>query len=171
MGVLIWLICVSFSGFGQGDTTVQKPDLKNISFGDIRWAKSEGQSFWFFHKPTGYFFVSNEFETIPLENGDILAYLFEPGMYVLLPDYTLAIPKKEMEVEAITARSCVFIRNDKGGFRIYDKGLYVQGLIRVGINALHQYVYRNRVSDKRYWIEEQDFIFARIGLPVGILSE
>lgn len=169
-----WLflaIFLPYLALSQADTVVRKPDLSRLQYTDIRWAKSEGLSFWFYHKPSGYFFEKSDFETIPLESGEILVYLFEPGIYLLLPDYPLAEPKKEKQVEAVTGRCCVFIRNIRGGFRIYDKGIYVQGLESVGVNNIHQHVYRSRAYDKRYWIEEYDFTFARIGLPVGIVSE
>jgi hypothetical protein len=39
------------------------------------------------------------------------------------------------------------------------------------MNNQHQYVFRSGLSDKRYWIEEYDFVFGKIAKPVGILSE
>lgn len=145
--------------------------MAHLGPSDIYWTKAEGSSFWFYYKPTHYFFKSDEFETITLENGELMVYLFESGIYLLLPEYINIPANKEQAVEFITARSAVFVRMGRGGFRIYDKGRYVYNVERIGMNNAHQYVYRSGLSDKRYWIEEYDFVFGKISKPVGVLSE
>ena len=166
------MLIIPVLSFSQtSDTSGKRPDMAKLNYQDIHWIKAEGSSFWFYYKPTHYFFTNKEFETIALENGDILIYLFDPGLYLLLPDYTKTEKNKEQDVELITGRSCVFVRRSRGAFWIYDKGQYVSNLERIGMNNQHQYVFRSGLSDKRYWIEEYDFVFGRIARPVGILSE
>ncbi len=170
--ICLLMMIIPVLSFGQAsDTSGTRPDMLKLNYQDINWTKAEGSSFWFYYKPTHYFFTSKEFETIPLENGDILIYLFDAGYYLLLPDYGNTAKNKEQPVEFVTARSCVFVRRSRGAFWIYDKGMYVSNLQSIGVNTLHQYVYRSGLSDKRYWIEEYDFVFGKIAKPVGILSE
>jgi len=168
---LILLLTFPVLSFAQKDTSGKRPDLKTIAYTDINWTKAEGTSFWFYYKPTHYFFKNDEFETITLENGDILTYIYESSLYALLPDYQNTAKNVEQAVEPVTTRSCVFVRLGRGGFKIFDKGKSVFDLERIGLNSIHQYVYRSRFSDKRYWIEEYDFVNGRISKPVGILSE
>lgn len=166
------MMIIPVLSFAQAsDTSGRRPDMSKLNYQDIRFTKAEGNSFWFYYKPTLYFFKNTEFETIVLENGDILIYLFDSGLYVLLPDYTNTEKNKEQAVEFVTARSCVFVRRSRGAFWIYDKGLYVSNLERIGMNNQHQYIFRSGLSDKRYWIEEYDFVFGKIAKPVGVLSE
>jgi hypothetical protein len=76
----------------------------------------------------------------------------------------------EKAVEPITARASVFIRRGTN-FYIIDHGQIVQNLERIGLNSARQYVFRSRLTDKRYWIEESDFLAAPVSRPIGILSE
>ncbi len=153
------------------DTTGQKPDLSKMKYEDIKWAKSEGLSFWFYYKPTQYMFKSNEFETILLENGDILAYIHELQRYVLLPGYLNAEKNKEYGVEPVANSNCVFIRSDVRGYWIYDKGFRVSNIQVLGMNATRQYLLKSGFTDKRYMVDEVDFKFAKLNTPIGILAE
>jgi len=164
MPILVW---------AQKDSAAaKKPDFSRINLTDIKWTRAEGGSFWFYYKPTQYFFTTQEFETRTLDNADVLVYLFEPGYYLLLPDFASAKLNVENAVEPVTSRSAVFVRRGVGAnFYIIDHGLIVQNLERIGINTARQYVFRSRSSDKRYWIEESDFMAAPVSRPVGILSE
>ena len=154
------------------DTVAKRPDLRNTGLDGIKWARAEGGSFWFYHKPSQYFFDSKEFQTITLENGDVLVYLFNPGIYLLLVDFSKAPANAENTAELASSRSCVFVRRARGsGFFILDKGLFVSAIERIGLNTDHQYVFRSRLSDKRYWINESDFLSAPVSKPIGILSE
>ena len=169
--IFLMMIIPVLSSGQAADTSGKRPDMSRLNYEDVKWTKAEGSSFWFYYKPSLYFFKNTEFETIALENGDILIYLFDPGLYLLLPDYTNTEKNKEQPVGFVTARSCVFVRRSRGAFWIYDKGQYVSNLERIGMNTQHQYVFRSGLSDKRYWIEEYDFVFGKIAKPVGILSE
>jgi hypothetical protein len=156
----------------QGDSAAKKPDFRNIHPEDIKWTRAEGGSFWFYYKPTQYFFSDREFQTRTLDNADVLVYLFEPGYYLLLPDFSTAKINMEKAVEPITARASVFVRRGTGAnFYIIDHGQIVQSLERIGLNSARQYVFRSRLTDKRYWIEESDFLAAPVSRPIGILSE
>ena len=174
---LILLLAFPIALFGQSSDTRdssngKKPDLTKISFADVKWAKAEGGSFWFYYKPTQYFFQTKEFQTITLETGDVIVYMYEIGIYLSLPEFPKAVNNGEHGVELASSRSCIFVKRSRGmGFWIYDKGQYVDNLERIGMNTLHQYVYKCSRTDKRYWIEESDFVFAPLGKPVGILSE
>ena len=169
--ILVLALVFPFLSIAQTDTTGRRPDFAKMTYSDIKWTKSKGSSFWFYYKPTQYFFRNTEFQTITLENGDVLVFIFEARIYLLLPAYINTQKNKEKDVEFVTGRSCVFIRSSRAGFLIYDNGLYVSELERVGVNNIHQYLYRSRVSDKRYWIEESDFRFGPLSTPIGILSE
>lgn len=164
-------------GFAQektqtADSIGRRPDLAKMAYEDIKWAKSEGNAFWFYYKPTQYFFKDNEFETISLENGDFMAYIHELQRYVLLPDYLKTEKNKERSVEPIANSSVVFIKINRGRFWIFDHGIYVDHLERVGFNSQdHLYVYRGGKIDKRYWITESDFLYGAMNTPVGIVSE
>jgi hypothetical protein len=150
----------------------KRPDFARMAYTDIKWTKAEGKSFWFYHKPTMYFFKSDEFETISLENGDFMAFIRGFDKYVLLPGYLKADKNVEKDAEPITNSECVFIRINRGRFWIYDRGVYVDHLARVGFNAqTHQYVYRSETSDKRYWIDEKDLLYGPMNTPIGIVAE
>jgi hypothetical protein len=154
------------------DTSGKRPDFQSMVYTDIKWKKSDSSAFWFYYKPTLYFFNNKEFQTIPLETGDYLIYIFELGKYVLLPGYVKAETNVEYDIEIASNRDCVFFRVSRGRFYIFDKGLYVDNLESVGLNnTYHQYVYRSRRTDKRYFINESDFMYGLIGKPVGILAE
>ncbi len=153
------------------DTSGKRPDFSKIVYTDIKWKKAEGNAFWFYYKPTLYFFKDDEFRTIPLESGDFLVYIFDLGKYVLLPAYSMAQKNVEHDIEIASNRDCVFIRLTRGRFWIFDKGIYVDNLERVGLNSIHQYLYRSGRTDKRYWIEESDFLYGPFGIAIGILSE
>lgn len=167
------LVVFPLALFAQRDSSaLKRPDLSKLNVTDLHWRRGEGGSFWFYYRPASYFFESKEFLNRTLDNGDVLIYLFDPGVYVLLPDFVNTEMNKDKEVEGITTRSSVFIRRGPGAnFFILDHGQPVQSLERIGINAARQYVYRSRFSDKRYWIEESDFLSAPISRPVGILAE
>lgn len=154
------------------ETNGKRPDFQSMVYTDIKWKKSDSSAFWFYYKPTHYFFTSKEFQTIPLETGDYLIYIFELGKYVLLPGYVKAETNIEYDIEIASNSDCVFFRLSRGRFYIFDKGLYVDNLESVGLNnTYHQYVYRSRRTDKRYFIDEKDFSYGLIGKPVGILAE
>jgi hypothetical protein len=162
---------------GKPQTTIQdangkRPDFQSMVYTDIKWKKSDSSTFWFYYKPTHYFFTSKEFQTIPLETGDYLIYIFEMRKYVLLPGYVKADTNVEHDIEIATNSDCVFFRLSRGRFYIFDKGLYVDNLESVGLNNTYrQYVYRSRRTDKRYFIDEKDFSYGLIGKPVGIFAE
>lgn len=153
------------------DTTGRRPDISKIAYEDIKWAKSEGNVFWFYYKPNQYFFKNNEFETILLENNDILVYIHELQRYVLLANYGTAEKQKEYPVEPVTNSTNVFIRSELRGYWIYDKGLRVPNLEVVSVNAKRQYLLRSGFTDKQYLIDEVDFKFGRLNTPVGIWSD
>jgi hypothetical protein len=173
------LSALSMLCFGTGktqaaatqDTTGKRPDFTKMSFEDIKWTKAEGSSFWFYYKPTQYFFKDKEFVTIPLQSGDFLVYIHEFDKYVLLPAYQNAKPNVEQAVELAALRPAVFIRLNRSRFVIFDRGQYVYNLERIGINTDHQVVYRSGISDKRYWIDEKDFSYGPMSVPIGIVSE
>ncbi|MES2005937.1 MAG: hypothetical protein V4450_15570 [Bacteroidota bacterium] len=178
----LFLFILPVLGMGQNNpvakTTVsqtepdgKRPNFTEMVLADIKWAKSEGNAFWFYYKPTQYFFKNNEYTTIALENGDIVAYIFELDKYLLLPDFLKAEKNKEQATELASERSAIFIRSGRGRFWIYDKGLAVSSLERIGTNTIHQVVYRSRLSDKRYWIDEGDFQYGLVSKVIGILSE
>ncbi|MDB5210821.1 MAG: hypothetical protein JWQ30_1648 [Sediminibacterium sp.] len=175
--LLLLSLSVVLFGAGKAQTASQnsggkKPDLSKMAYEDIKWAKSEGSAFWFYHKPSQYFFDSREFETISLENGDFIAFIYELDRYVLLPDYLKAGKKVEKAVEPITNSNCVFIRINRSRFWIYDKGKYVDHLESVGFNSTyHQYIYRSATTDKRYFISEKDFLYGPMYTALGITSE
>ncbi len=148
-----------------------RPDMVHLKPSDLKWAKAEGTQFWFYYQPKQYFFKDAEFNTIMLENGETLVYLFEANLYLLLPEFPKATPKKEMAVELASDRSCIFIRNARGRYWIYDHGLYVNNLERIGSNQAHQVICRSRLSDKRYFINESDFYYGPVSKAIGILSE
>lgn len=171
----LWMFCI-VSGKAQTstqqDTSGKRPDFTKMLFTDIKWTKAEGKSFWFYYKPTMYFFKSDEFETISLENGDFMAFIRGFDKYVLLPNYLKAEKNIEKDIEPITNSDCVFIKINRGRFWIYDKGRYVDHLERVGFNSqTHQYVYRSETTDKRYWIDEKDLLYGPMNTPIGIISE
>ena len=153
------------------DSTGQRPDISKIGYDDIRWAKSAGNVFWFYYKPTQYFFKSNEFETILLENNDILVYVHELQRYVLLANYGTAEKEKEYPVEPVANSTSVFLRSDLRGYWIYDKGFRVQNLQVVSVNSRRQYLLKSGFTDKQYMIEEIDFRFGKLNTPIGIWSE
>lgn len=153
------------------DTSDKRPDFTKMLFTDIKWTKAEGSSFWFYYKPTQYFFKDKEFVTIPLQNGDFLVYIYELEKYLLLPAYQNVKNNVEQAVELASIRTSVFIRLNRSRFVIFDRGLYVYNLERIGINTDHQVVYRSGASDKRYWIDEKDFSYGPMSVPIGIVSE
>ena len=145
--------------------------MSQLSLSGVKWAKSEGNQFWFYYQPSMYFFKDTEFNTITLENGEILVYLYEANLYLLLPDYPQAKKQKEENVELASDRSCIFIRSARGRFWIYDHGLYVSNIERMGTNQAHQVICRSRSSDKRYFINESDFYYGPVSKAIGILAE
>jgi hypothetical protein len=154
------------------DTSGKRPDLSKMAYTDIRWMKApEGNAFWFYYKPTQYFFQDKEFETIPMENGDFLIYIYEFDKYVLLTDFKNRERNKEFSVELASNRPSVFVRLNRVRFVIYDRGQYVDNLERIGINTIHQVVYKSGRTDKRYWISESDFLYGPMSVAIGILSE
>ncbi len=175
--LLILSLLVLMIGAGKAQTTTaqdtsgKRPDFTKMSFEDIKWTKAEGSSFWFYYKPTQYFFKDKEFVTIPLQNGDFLVYIYEFDKYVLLPAYQNARPNVEQAVEVASIRPSVFIRLNRSRFVIFDRGQYVYNLERIGINTDHQVVYRSGASDKRYWIDEKDFSYGPMSVAIGIVSE
>lgn len=177
---LVLLLMIPFLSNGQSvhssDTVKsvidKKLDWPKISINDVKWAKAKERSFWFYYKPANKFFESNEFEAIPLENGDMIVFLNAPGIYLLLPGYDKVKEETEQSVELASTGTCIFIKSSRGkGFWIFDRGKNVDNLERIGINNIHQYVYRSRRTDKRYWIEESDFLFGKLSTAIGILSE
>jgi hypothetical protein len=174
MKFLFLLFVLPILSVAQTDTAkTVHPDLNKISYDNVKWTKAEGGSFWFYYKPAQYFFKNNEFETITLDNGDVLVYLYEVGIYLLLDDFAKIPVNTERGVGLASSRNAIFIKRSRGtGFWIYDKGKYVDHLERVGVNnETHLYVYRSGITDKRYFINENDFVFAPLSKAVGILSE
>lgn len=174
MKALLLLLLFPLVSFGQKDASENppKPDLAKISYDDVIWRKAEGGSFWFFYKPTKYFFKPEEFKTISLDNGDLLVYMVEPAIYLLLGDFNKSPVNIDQHVSLGSIRNCIFIRRSRGGFWIYDKGDYVDHLERLGADTEHHTViWRCGRTDKRYFINENDFAFAPLSRPVGILSE
>jgi hypothetical protein len=146
-------------------------NIANFKPEDIKWAKSEGNGFWFYHKPTRYFFKDTEFKAITLESGEVLVYVFIQDKYYLLPEFPSVEKDKEKPVELASAKSSVYIRNTRGRFWIFDRGMYVNELEKIGTNSIHQVVYRSRFSDKRYFIDESDFYYGPVSKAIPILSE
>lgn len=158
--------------FSQADSLGKKPDLAKIDFKDLRWVRSENNTFWFYHKPTEYFLKNTEFETVPLENGDFMIYIHALQQYLLLPGFITAEREKERTVELASDQPCVFIRSAKNRFWIFDRGCYIDNLEPLGLNSQnHVYAYRSRLSDKRYWIRESDFLYGPVSTVIGIVSE
>ena len=149
------------------------PDMSKISKDDIKWTKAEGGSFWFYYKPSMYFFKSNEFKTITLENGDVLVFLVAPGVYLLLQEYSKSPLKVEHGVEVVSTKPCVFVRRSRGlGIYIFDEGLYVDNLQEIGLNRLkHVYVFRSKRTDKRYYVSDTDFLYGPYSKAIPISSE
>ena len=158
---------------GQTDSIGKKPDLNKISYDNVKWTKAEGGSFWFYYKPSQYFFKNTEFETITLENGDVLVYLFEAGIYLLLDEFGKSPINVEHGVYLASSRNCIFVKRSRGsGFWIYDKGIYVDHLESVGLDVANRvFIYRSGRTDKRYFISQNDFDFAPLSKAVGILAE
>ncbi len=121
--------------------------------------------------PPNTFFKTTEFETILLENNDILVYIHELERYVLLAGYGQAEKSKEYPVEPVANSNCVFIRSDLKGYWIFDKGLRVNSLQVLGVNVNRQYTLRSGFTDKRYLVDEVDFKFGKLSTPIGILAE
>ena len=174
--LVLWVFPVL--AFGQPKDSVKQknaahPDMTKISGDDIKWTKAEGGSFWFYYKPSMFFFATNEFNTITLENGDVMIFLFDPGVYLLLPDYGKTPLNVEHGVEVVSTKPCVFVRRSRGlGFYIFDEGLYVDNLQDMGLNAFrHVYVFRSRRTDKRYYVSEPDFLYGPYSKAVPITSE
>jgi intergrase/recombinase len=169
---LLVLLALPLFSFSQGDSVGKKPDLAKIDYKDLKWMKSENNSFWFYYKPTEYFLKNTEFETFPLENGDFMVYIHALQKYLLLPNFTNEQREKEKPVELASDQPCVFIRSTKDRFWIFDRGQYIDKMERVGLNTeKHVYVYRSLISDKRYWIRESDFLYGPVSTVIGIVSE
>jgi hypothetical protein len=169
---LLVMLALPLFGYSQHDSLGKKPDLSKVDYNDIKWMKAENNSFWFYHKPTEYFLKNTEFYTVPLESGDFMVYVIALQKYLLLPAFTNAEREKEKSVELASNETCVFIRSTKNRFWIFDHGLYIDNMERVGFNSEnHVYVYRCRTSDKRYWIRESDFLYGPVSTVIGIISE
>lgn len=174
MAIRQLLVILAFPLFGlsQGDQPGKQPDLAKIDYKDLKWMRSENNTFWFYHKPTEYFLKNTEFETVPLENGDFMVYVHALQKYFLLPGFSTAERNKEKTVERGSDQPCVFIRSAKSRFWIFDRGHYVDQLEALGLNSQnHVYTYRSRLSDKRYWIRESDFLYGPVSTVIGIVSE
>jgi hypothetical protein len=171
--LLIGFLMASFGLKAQADSSSngKRPVMADLKPAEMKWAKSEGNQFWFYYQPTQYFFKDTEFNTIMLENGEIIVYLFEANLYLLLPSFPSVPKNKIQDVELASDRGCVFIRNTRGRYWIYDHGVYVSNVERMGTNQAHQVICRSRISDKRYFINESDFYYGPASKAIGILSE
>jgi hypothetical protein len=149
-----------------------RPDFARMQFADIKWRKADGKAFWFYYKPTMYFFKADEYTTIPMENGDIVVYIPDYNKYLLLPGFSDAEKNEEFDTELAADKSCILVRTSRGHTWIFDKGVYVQNLERIGYsNTVHEYVYHSAVTDKRYLIAEKDLLYGPISTAIGISSE
>lgn len=118
------------------------------------------------------FFKPEEYTTIPMENGDIVVYIPGYNKYLLLPGFSDAEKEREFDTELAADKSCILVRTSRGHTWIFDKGIYVQNLERIGYsNTVHEYVYHSTVTDKRYWIAEKDLLYGPISTAIGITSE
>ena len=170
MKIFLFLFIFPIVIYAQKGTTA-RPDISKISIDDIKWMKAEESSFWFYYKPTHYLFKNSDFETISLENGNVLAYIYGLDAYVLLQDYNTTKPNTEQPVTLASTGNSILIRTVRGkGFWIFDKGINADPLKQLYINTKER-VYFSEKTNRKYWVKEEDFKYGLLSTAISVVSE